>query len=114
MSAIDSETMELSVSLTTNSPPSIAEVEKGSRNRKTSVLHATTEEQYTRSDAFKKEKGHLDNPNHVIEKIHLTNWNSKDTFGGKDKNYPSHLIWKSNGTLSISSLTGLQTRIVQL
>ena len=69
-----------------------------------SRLNSTIEEPYTRSDAFKKEKGHPDHPKHVIEKIRLTNWNSKDTFGGKDKNYPSHLMWKSDGTLSISRI----------
>ena len=72
------------MSLTPSSPPSIPEDAKGSRNLITSRLNSTIEEPYTRSDAFKKEKGNPDNPKHVIEKIRLTNWNSKDTFRGKD------------------------------
>ena len=99
-----SEKIELSASLTASERPSIPEDAKRSRNLIMSRLNSTIEEPYTRSDAFKKEKGHPDHPKHVIEKIRLTNWNSKDTFGGKDKNYPSHLMWKSDGTLSISQI----------
>ena len=99
-----SEKMELTELLTASCPPSTLVNAKGSTNPIMSHVNSRIGEPYTRSDAFKKEKGNPDNPKHVVEKIRLTNWNSKDTFGGKDKNYPSHLMWKSDGTLRISQL----------